>query len=175
IQIELPGVDNPERVRNLLQGVAKLEFWEVYELNEVGGILQSIDQYVVNQNILEQDTTAVGTTGGNESNDLSSLLTDDTGLSDSDTTDLADASDSTGSNVADSLFNNQQSPLLTLWQQQYGGLYYQLRDTSQINRILKRKGVQELIPNTVKFLWEVKPLKTEGVNDIEVIELHAIK
>ena len=27
IQIELPGVDNPERVRKLLQGVAKLEFW----------------------------------------------------------------------------------------------------------------------------------------------------
>ena len=32
IQIELPGVDNPERVRKLLQGVAKLEFWEVAEI-----------------------------------------------------------------------------------------------------------------------------------------------
>ena len=26
IQVELPGADNPERVRKLLQGVAKLEF-----------------------------------------------------------------------------------------------------------------------------------------------------
>jgi SecD/SecF fusion protein len=34
IQIELPGVSNPERVRNLLQGVAKLQFWEVAEPNE---------------------------------------------------------------------------------------------------------------------------------------------
>ncbi|MFV8227218.1 hypothetical protein, partial [Christiangramia aquimixticola] len=33
IQIELPGADNQERVRNLLQGVAKLQFWEVLELN----------------------------------------------------------------------------------------------------------------------------------------------
>ena len=31
---ELPGVDNPERVRKLLQGVAKLEFWEVAELRK---------------------------------------------------------------------------------------------------------------------------------------------
>lgn len=174
IQIELPGVDNPERVRNLLQGVAKLEFWEVYELNEVGGILQSIDQYVVNQNRLAQDTTAQGTSADNIADDLSSLLTDDNELSDGDTTELANVDDTT-SEGADSLFNNQQSPLLTLWQQQYGGLYYQLKDTSQINRILKREGVQELIPNTVKFLWEVKPLKAEGINDMEVIELHAIK
>ncbi|HNV30377.1 MAG TPA: protein translocase subunit SecDF, partial [Cyclobacteriaceae bacterium] len=29
IQIEIPGADNPQRVRKLLQGVARLEFWEV--------------------------------------------------------------------------------------------------------------------------------------------------
>ncbi len=172
IQIELPGVDNPERVRKLLQGVAKLEFWEVYELNEVGGVLQSIDQYVVNQNRLNNNTTE--STQGQDAplDDLSSLLVDDENASDS----TVASNDSLEANqVADSLFNNQQSALLTLWQQQYGGLYYLLKDTSQINRILKMEGVQEMIPNTVKFLWEVKPLKTEGINDEEVIELHAIK
>ncbi len=172
IQIELPGVDNPERVRKLLQGVAKLEFWEVYELNEVGGVLQSIDQYVVNQNRLNNNTTE--STQGQDAplDDLSSLLVDDENVSDS----TVASNDSLEANqVADSLFNNQQSALLTLWQQQYGGLYYLLKDTSQINRILKMEGVQEMIPNTVKFLWEVKPLKTEGINDEEVIELHAIK
>ena len=34
IQVELPGVDNPNRVRKLLQGVAKLEFFEVYKVEE---------------------------------------------------------------------------------------------------------------------------------------------
>ena len=54
IQIELPGVDNPERVRKLLQGVAKLEFWEVAEVseNEVFQTLQVIDQFAASQNIL---------------------------------------------------------------------------------------------------------------------------
>ncbi|MEQ9217361.1 MAG: protein translocase subunit SecDF [Cyclobacteriaceae bacterium] len=173
IQIELPGVDNPERVRNLLQGVAKLEFWEVYELNEVGGLLQSIDQYVVNQNKLNNSGSTSSESQGAPLEDLSSLLVDDESADDSTAVASNDSLDAT--QTADSLFNNQQSALLTLWQQQYGGLYYQLKDTSQINRILKMEGVQELIPNTVKFLWEVKPLKTEGINDAEVIELHAIK
>jgi len=31
ILVELPGVDNPERVRKLLQGTAQLEFWETYD------------------------------------------------------------------------------------------------------------------------------------------------
>ena len=53
IQIELPGVDNPERVRKLLQGVAKLEFWEVAELSEteIFQTLQIIDQFAVSANI----------------------------------------------------------------------------------------------------------------------------
>ena len=36
IQVELPGVDNPERARKLLSGAAKLEFIECFELNEYG-------------------------------------------------------------------------------------------------------------------------------------------
>ena len=44
IQIELPGVENRERVRKLLQGVAKLEFWEVvnfYDQELSGAIISS--------------------------------------------------------------------------------------------------------------------------------------
>ena len=35
ILIELPGVKEPERVRKLLQGSAKLEFWETYKTKDV--------------------------------------------------------------------------------------------------------------------------------------------
>ena len=44
IQIELPGVDNPERVRKLLQGVAKLEFWEVYQVSEISATLSAMNE-----------------------------------------------------------------------------------------------------------------------------------
>ncbi len=35
ILIELPGIKEPDRVRRLLQGTARLEFWETYEFSEV--------------------------------------------------------------------------------------------------------------------------------------------
>jgi SecD/SecF fusion protein len=43
IQVEIPGADNPERVRRLLQNVAKLEFWEVAEPNELNNTLVAIN------------------------------------------------------------------------------------------------------------------------------------
>ena len=35
ILVELPGIKDPERVRKLLQGTAKLEFWETYKFSEI--------------------------------------------------------------------------------------------------------------------------------------------
>jgi preprotein translocase subunit SecD len=42
--VELPGIDNPERVRKLLQGTAQLEFWETYENQEVYPYLMQANQ-----------------------------------------------------------------------------------------------------------------------------------
>jgi SecD/SecF fusion protein len=63
ILIELPGVQDKERVRKLLQGTANLEFWETYENAEV---INSLDQ--ANKKIKayldpksEKDTTATDT------------------------------------------------------------------------------------------------------------------
>lgn len=36
ILVELPGITEPERVRNLLQGSANLEFWKTYNVNQLG-------------------------------------------------------------------------------------------------------------------------------------------
>ena len=47
IQVELPGVTNPERVRKLLQGVAQLRFWEVGEVGELGRELQAVNDLLV--------------------------------------------------------------------------------------------------------------------------------
>lgn len=46
ILVELPGVDNPDRVRKLLSGVAKLEFWEVWETEEVLPYYQEFASYL---------------------------------------------------------------------------------------------------------------------------------
>lgn len=46
ILVELPGVKDPERVRKLLQGTAKLEFWETYDSKEVYQYLAEANQKV---------------------------------------------------------------------------------------------------------------------------------
>ena len=46
ILVELPGVKEPERVRNLLQGTASLEFWTTYENSEVFRYLQEVNSIV---------------------------------------------------------------------------------------------------------------------------------
>src|SRR5690606_9092035 len=66
IMIELPGVTDEQRVRNLLQGSAKLEFWNTYENMEVYPILENLNtalaSTVSQQTPATTDTTAADTT-----------------------------------------------------------------------------------------------------------------
>ncbi|MEI7734682.1 MAG: protein translocase subunit SecDF [Ferruginibacter sp.] len=55
INVELAGVDNPDRVRKLLQASAHLQFWEVYNIDELGQSLTIAD--VALQNYLNGTST----------------------------------------------------------------------------------------------------------------------
>ena len=177
IQIELPGVDNPERVRKLLQGVAKLEFWEVAEVSEteVFQTLQVIDQFAASQNILGiQDIGSDGESSQGEESDLEELFSES---SDDNDVDETPSLDSLNQNLL-----NTTSPLLGNLRSDFGGLFYNLEDTIQINTIINDENVRKLIPSNIKFLWSVKPLSNitdanGNVTDIdgEAIELFMIK
>ena len=175
IQIELPGVDNPERVRKLLQGVAKLEFWEVYDLNEISPTLQAINDLLVKdqKNNLAAESLTDDSETSQSSDDLSDLLTEDDGTDATDSlTAEQDLSDEDA--ALDSALNSQVSPLFTLIKSQMG-LIYDVKDTAKINRIFEREDVQALIPSNMKFLWSVKAIKNDAVNAPELLQLHAIK
>ncbi len=173
IQIELPGVDNPERVRKLLQGVAKLEFWEVAEASETDVLqtLQIIDQFAVSQNILNIDNIGdnVSESSLSQDDDLESLLsgenTEDNESESSEVTDDEDVAAET----------NLSSPLLANLRSEFGGLFYDLEDTMSINTILSNEKVRQLIPNTIKFLWAVKPTEDTADPTDQVLELFVIK
>jgi SecD/SecF fusion protein len=55
IMIELPGIDNPDRFRKLLQGAAKLEFWETYDNREVFQYLSEVNQRLREINMAEEE------------------------------------------------------------------------------------------------------------------------
>ncbi|NHE56801.1 protein translocase subunit SecDF [Cyclobacterium plantarum] len=156
IQIELPGVDNAERVRSLLQGVAKLQFWEVAEIDQYGDALQQVNTFLVEEaasqktNTTDADTDALADTTDLES-DLARQLAEG-----------GSETDSLGTNV---------SPLFSLLKANYG-LVYEVRDTMTINRVFNREDVQALLPRDIRFMWSVKP---QVQDEMELLELHAIK
>lgn len=176
IQIELPGVDNPQRVRKLLQGVAKLEFWEVAQQQEVAPVLFSINSLIVEEMKQNPSNEPISEEDQEIKDDITALLGGEENAAEGDSLSTV-AGDSTANDALDSLINTQNSDLLDLMVNapQFGGFIYNLKDTAKINRILEREDVQALIPVTLKFLWDVKPKdKGEELTGPDLLELYPI-
>jgi SecD/SecF fusion protein len=172
IQIELPGIDNPERVRKLLQGVAKLEFWEVYQPQEAVPVLTSINDLIAAE--LKLSAPELNEDEQQVSQDLRDLLSE--GTDENDSLSVADGDSIPEANL-DSLFV-RNSPIFELLKQApgYAGFIYDVKDTAKINRVFEREDVQALIPATMKFLWDVKPKdKGEDLTGPDLLELYPIK
>lgn len=179
ILIELPGVTDEERVRSLLQGSAKLEFWETYDNLEIYPLLENVNQTLAATlkskkpseetalADLEADTTE-------EEADLGELAAITGGQTDSVTQDSADAQLAAQNNP---LFNIMQ-PSIVIGQNQQPMLrpgpvigYVELKDTAKVNDILRDSVIQSIIPANVKLAWAVKPISKEDRR----LELYALK
>ncbi|MBC6990738.1 protein translocase subunit SecDF [Hymenobacter sp. BT491] len=170
LQIELPGVDNPDRVRKLLQGQAKLEFWEVWRtdefapyFNQLNSVLSAKEEADKLQGTAaapaaKKDTTATAATAATgDSTSLASQL----------------AKKNAAKNVAkaDSA-NPQQSSLLARLFTMPGALGSNVRDTARVNSLFKTQEVRAVLPPNLTFLWDVKPTTIEGQ---EYLQLYAIR
>ncbi|MEQ9439692.1 MAG: protein translocase subunit SecDF [Cyclobacteriaceae bacterium] len=188
IQVELPGVDNPERVRKLLQGVAKLEFMQVYNSPELGNSFQEINNLLVSE-MQPGEGESLGDALGEEQSDLSGLTeTEDSetiegALDQDDTPEIAEgdendlesqlAGEGADSTALDSMLNSQVSPLFSLLQSGagYGGLIYRVEDTAKINDIFQREDVQSLLPADLDLAWDVKPTDEQN----PMLQLYPLK
>jgi SecD/SecF fusion protein len=168
IQIEIPGADNPQRVRKLLQGVARLEFWEIVETYDpqLSQSLIAINQLLLKEQQAKKTEefaktkTDDATKAGAKADTAKSALEKQ----------LAKAgSDSTGKSSLDSLRLATSSPLFALSTQQ-GAFMYATKDTATINAIFKRDDVKALLPRTVGLFWDVKsdPDVTKGIEDLRL-------
>ncbi|NDK57666.1 protein translocase subunit SecDF [Pontibacter fetidus] len=185
IQIELPGIDNPERVRKLLSGMANLEFWEVWNPQETGPYFMQLNEYLKNQekagnlNLKEEAapakdalaSAAAKTDSATEADPLAqAAATTDSTKAVAKTDSAKKAADALA--ATDSLAN-QAGPLARLFTQLPNGLGANVRDTAKINDIFARPEVQAIFPPNMKFLWAVKPIV--GDNRQEFVELYAVK
>jgi SecD/SecF fusion protein len=166
IQVEVPGADNPTRIRKLLQGAAKLGFWEVIELNELNSSLMAINTFLVEEKArkspLASESLKSELQGEEQEEGTESDLEAQLG---------ADSSE--GSNL-DSLTNTGVSPIFALSKGQ-GMLAYSIRDTAAINRVLNRREVKSKLPRNVKYFWDAKASRDYAQGNEELFQLYFVR
>ncbi len=193
ILVELPGVKEPARVRKLLQGTARLEFWETWENKDVFDYLNKINESLRKTEKKDSllaaavDTTAtVDSAATASSNDTTLTASSDTSkpaLLDQIKNDTVAAAKDSASKSAEAfakdnplfsvlgpaIFQNAQNQS----EFQRGPVvgYSAVKDTAKVNAIFARDEVKALLPKNMKFLWGVKPPTKEA----QVHELVAIK
>jgi len=192
ILVELPGINEPERVRKLLQGTANLEFWETYDNTEVFEFLRAANNKIRDMQALKSTKTDSTTVDKNKVAVADSLKTDTSLVAkmSADTTGVQKLVDKisqdtskTASKENSIAQSEKENPLFTLLNpviDRNGQLgkgaavgTAHFKDTATINKYLSLKQVKALLPNELKLLWEVKPIdyKTKG----ELFQLVAIK
>jgi SecD/SecF fusion protein len=161
IQIEIPGADNPARVRKLLQGVARLEFWDVIEPNDINSSLMAINAALVKE---RQVQSTLNTTTGEDQVEASTDTTKADGVTDLEKQLQSAAAGDTTSNSLDSLQNLNVSPLFA--KSNPPGLFrYAVTDTAEINRIFSKSEIRSLLPRNVGVYWANKPDKDFGATE----------
>ncbi len=160
IIVEMPGVDDPERVRNLLRGTARLEFRLMSDPNELRSSLQNIIEYFEGFDEAElaqaaqQDVPAAGV-GGDVG--LDDELAEDTLAEDAEADTAADAVDP----LSPDAFAADENPLLARFQPVGQGVIFgavAVSDTAAVNAMLSRPEVQAMMPTGIELLYEANPI-----------------
>lgn len=179
IQVELPGVSNPKRVKKLLQGVAKLEFLEVWKVQDIAPRLEELDRaWVKYQKSLAPPAESADTTSLPEN--LNLLADDDQDLKlidDEDSTadlQLVDHdSGETGTGSEDSMRQNY-SPLFSQLASNQSFVYSQ-KAIADVNEVLKYGKDQNILPRDMDFCWSVKAIGKNDQTGENFFELYAVK
>ena len=201
ILVELPGVKDKERVRELLQGTANLEFWETYDNAELGNLLIGANDKLSKVlypdfNVKKDSTSTTDTTK------LANKLVAKADTTKQKVDSSAVAAVQTSSAVPTSLDSfNYRFPLIYVgnvpcplkanvsFNQQTNqpeqflpgpviARAYSKEDTAKANALLKNPVLKSYLPNKLKFMWGSKPeeVKNEAGEVIgSYYELYAIK
>src|SRR5210317_1965430 len=154
ILVELPGAKDVDRVQNLLQSTAQLEFWETYKNDEFISFLIEANTYLGTQSkakaSLEKDSEK------DESSEIDDLLADVA---------TQDSIAPTSNPILDRIVGQgyQGGPVLA---------QFASRDSDLIMGYLNQPDVRKLLPSEyryTRFAWG-KP-----ISDGNVVELYAIK
>ncbi|WP_299582369.1 protein translocase subunit SecDF [uncultured Sunxiuqinia sp.] len=176
ILVELPGVDNPERVRKLLQGTANLEFWETWDNSEVYPYMMQINQQLKEIQSLEAAGAKTEEAAQTEADQTADDATSEDGsLLEELETEVADST--AMDNMADIRKNFPLFAVLTPSTTADGQLFpgpvvgtAHAKDTSTVNTYLNMPQVKSIIPRSLQFKWTSKAVD-EGGNYFRLIAI----
>lgn len=174
IQVELPGVDNPDRVRKLLSGAAKLEFCEVYTMQEIAPSFDGLAGILLQMDIdakskattgAKKDTTATATAAKADTskNSLSAQLSGGGAKGDSTKKDSA------------SLAQRQNNAFSNLFIPTGYGVAVRTKDVARVKEVMDRSDVRALFPANASYVFDIKP-RANGTNvNEEIVDMYFVK
>ncbi|HET6245268.1 MAG: protein translocase subunit SecDF [Bacteroidetes bacterium] len=175
ILVELPGVKEKERVRKLLQGTAKLEFFETHENKNIYPLLEAANEVVkelkkeagIDSTAIVVDEIQASAEQVAPQEELVQTEKEKPTLLEKleleDTTSVSDtlAAEKNLQELA------KEYPLFALLNPsgaEQGPVvgYALIRDTAKVNEYLNHKKVRAVFPSRTEFLWTVKAFDKEG-------------
>jgi len=165
ILIELPGAKDVERIQKLVERTAQLEFWDVYQTQDVVNYLVEVNT-ILADDMKAKDTTSTKET---QTKEADSTSTED------ELEDLLESAKDESEEIAEleqnnpllsklQLFGGQNSPVIGM---------AQINDTATVNSYLKSAKAKNNLPKElryVEFMWG-KP----ATDTTRTVELYAIK
>ncbi len=180
ILVELPGVKDKARVRKLLQGSANLEFWETYDNQEIGGLLEQANKRLALLNTAKSDTSKIDSLTAKVDTALVKKVDTNAVVAKNDTPKKVEPKKDSVAALANF---KKENPLFEFLQpstyQKDKGTYFapgpvigytRVKDTAKVNRIFATEAVRKIFPSKLKLMWGNK---AEGTSD--AFALYAIK
>ncbi|WP_300604630.1 protein translocase subunit SecDF [Niabella sp.] len=192
ISVELPGVQDKERVRKNLQASANLQFWEVYNISELWANLQKADEIYYAQNagkavkdsVAKADSASVATSAIAKTDSVKTATTDTNKLQNQ-LSELAKA-DKNAAKTGDAAADQQQEMKKHIWGtlvppvDQKGGLtdmgiigQVNIKDTAAVRAMLTTPAIRSQFPSEIAWMYGM-PEKV-GNRKNNMVALYAIK
>ena len=174
IMVEMPGINEPERVRKLLQGSANLEFWETYNSDEIIPYLSQLNQREANHRSGAKEEVA-----DSAANDTATVAAAEKAEAKAQAKAAFKTKKNTKADDAASMAEaKKQNPLFSIFQPSGNGAlslvgYASARDTAEVNKIIYSALAKQILPADCRLLWSAKP--ADGIQAKNIYELHAIK
>lgn len=196
ILVELPGVKDKQRVRELLQGTANLEFWETYENFEIASLMDKAN-FAVRKELYPETIVAVKDTTVKDSVNVAKV--DSLKPKTKEDSIKMAATPTKSINPADTALPNflkraplysNYSPLRPLIEydekgqpKKYAdgpavGRSYTKDDTAKVNKYIAICKAKNIFPSKVKFMWSSKAIEQKdetGKAIASYYELYVIK